>query len=99
MIAALKRRRDAGHGPFTGQSCDNIQGNGDTLKTRRVLSLTRLSDPALTGDTEESLHLSQFGWWIASFLIPAPRRWRWLAHLALTMQFRSPTRALSHVGY
>jgi len=53
MIAALKRRRDAGHGPFTGQSCDNIQGNGDTLK-RAVLSLTRLSDPALTDWIEES---------------------------------------------
>jgi mannitol 2-dehydrogenase len=46
MIAALKRRRDVGHGPFTGQCCDNLQGNGDVLKST-VLSLARLSDPGL----------------------------------------------------
>lgn len=32
MIAALRLRRDAGHGPFTGQSCDNLQGNGTILR-------------------------------------------------------------------
>ena len=46
MIAALRLRRDAGHGPFTGQSCDNLQGNGDVLR-QTVVSLARLSDPAL----------------------------------------------------
>ena len=46
MIAALKKRRDAGHGPFTGQCCDNLQGNGDVLKST-ILSLARLSDPGL----------------------------------------------------
>lgn len=46
LIEALKRRRDAGHGPFTGRCCDNLQGNGDVLK-RVVLGLAHLSDPAL----------------------------------------------------
>lgn len=46
MIAALRIRRDKGHGPFTGQSCDNLQGNGDILK-QTVVSLARLSDPDL----------------------------------------------------
>ncbi|SHJ59649.1 mannitol 2-dehydrogenase [Palleronia salina] len=48
MIAALKRRRDAGTGPFTCQSCDNLQGNGDVLK-QTVLGLARLSDRDLAG--------------------------------------------------
>ncbi|MEW9920124.1 mannitol dehydrogenase family protein [Marimonas sp. MJW-29] len=46
MIAALRKRRDAGQGPFTGQSCDNLQGNGDVLR-QTVVSLARLSDPEL----------------------------------------------------
>jgi mannitol 2-dehydrogenase len=46
MIAALKQRRDRGIGPFTGQSCDNLQGNGDTLR-QTLISLARLSDPDL----------------------------------------------------
>ncbi len=46
MIAALKSRRNAGHGAFTCQSCDNLQGNGDVLR-QTVLGLARLSDPAL----------------------------------------------------
>ncbi len=46
MIAALRLRRDAGHGPFTGLSCDNLQGNGAILR-QTVTSLARLSDPAL----------------------------------------------------
>nr|WP_057927181.1 mannitol dehydrogenase family protein [Burkholderia ambifaria] len=46
MIEALKRRRDAGRGPFTGLCCDNLQGNGDVLKGV-VLALARLSNPAL----------------------------------------------------
>jgi mannitol 2-dehydrogenase len=48
MIAALRRRRDAGHGPFTGQSCDNLQGNGAILR-QTIVSLARLSDPELAG--------------------------------------------------
>lgn len=46
IIAALKLRRDNGHGPFTVQSCDNLQGNG-TITSRTVLGLARLSDPGL----------------------------------------------------
>ena len=46
MVAALRQRRDAGHAPFTGQSCDNLQGNGDILR-QTVVSLARLSDPDL----------------------------------------------------
>jgi mannitol 2-dehydrogenase len=46
MVAALKLRRDKGIGPFAGQSCDNLQGNGDILR-QTVVSLARLSDPEL----------------------------------------------------
>ena len=46
IIAALKLRRAAGTGPFTCQSCDNLQGNGDFLR-QTVVSLARLSDPDL----------------------------------------------------
>lgn len=46
MVAALRRRRVAGAGPFTGQSCDNLQGNGAILR-RTVVGLARLSDPDL----------------------------------------------------
>ena len=46
MVAALRRRRETGAGPFTGLSCDNLQGNGAVLH-RAVVSLARLSDPAL----------------------------------------------------
>ena len=46
MVAALRLRRDAGHRPFTGLSCDNLQGNGDILR-QTVVSLARLSDPDL----------------------------------------------------
>ncbi len=46
MIAALRRRRADGHGPFTGQSCDNLQGNGAILR-QTVVSLARLSDPGM----------------------------------------------------
>jgi mannitol 2-dehydrogenase len=46
MVAALRLRRDQGHGPFTGQSCDNLQGNGAILR-QTVVSLARLSDPGL----------------------------------------------------
>ncbi len=46
MVAALRRRRDSGCGPFTGQSCDNLMGNGTILRDT-VVSLARLSDPQL----------------------------------------------------
>lgn len=46
IVAALRLRRDNGVGPFTGQCCDNLQGNGDILR-QTVVSLARLSDPEL----------------------------------------------------
>ena len=46
MIAALKLRRDQGLGPFTAQSCDNLQGNGAIFR-QTLVSLARLSDPDL----------------------------------------------------
>ncbi len=46
MIAALKARRDSGAGPFTCQSCDNLQANGDILR-QTVVGLAKLSDPEL----------------------------------------------------
>ena len=53
MVAALKLRRDAGTGPFTGQSCDNLQGNGAVLRST-VVSLARMTDPDLASWIEES---------------------------------------------
>jgi mannitol 2-dehydrogenase len=47
MIAALKKRRESGAGPFTCQSCDNLQGNGDILR-QTVLGLASLTDPDLS---------------------------------------------------
>ena len=47
MVAALKLRRAAGTGPFTGLSCDNLQGNGRVLR-RTVVGLARLTDPELS---------------------------------------------------
>lgn len=46
IVAALRLRRDRGFGPFTGQSCDNLQGNGRILR-QAVVGLARLFDPAL----------------------------------------------------
>lgn len=46
IVAALKARRDAGVGPFTGQCCDNLQHNGGVLR-QTVVGLARMSDPEL----------------------------------------------------
>jgi len=46
MVAALDLRRARGAGPFTGLSCDNLQGNGAVLR-QTVVGLARLSDPSL----------------------------------------------------
>lgn len=46
MIAALRARRDAGHGPFTAMCCDNLQGNGAILR-QTVVGLAKLGDPDL----------------------------------------------------
>ena len=46
ILAALNIRRSAGHAPFTVLSCDNLQGNGDIVRSV-VLGLAQASDPAL----------------------------------------------------
>ncbi|MCA1335837.1 mannitol dehydrogenase family protein [Pseudooceanicola marinus] len=46
IVAALRLRRAAGHGPFTVQSCDNLRGNG-AITRDAVVGLARLSDPDL----------------------------------------------------
>ncbi len=46
IVAALKLRRDRGDGPFTCLSCDNLQGNGDILRST-IVGLAKLSDPDL----------------------------------------------------
>ena len=46
MVAALKNRRNDGHLPFTGLSCDNLQGNGKILR-QTIVGLARLGDPEL----------------------------------------------------
>lgn len=46
VVAALRLRREAYHGPFTGLSCDNLQSNGAILR-QIVVGLARLSDPDL----------------------------------------------------
>lgn len=53
IIAALKLRRDHGHGPFTCMSCDNLQGNGAVLR-QTVLTLARLSDPVIADWIEQN---------------------------------------------
>ena len=54
IVAALKIRRDNGLQPFTGQSCDNLQGNGDILR-RTVIGLARLSNPDLASWIEAKM--------------------------------------------
>lgn len=53
MVAALRLRRDSGAGPFTGQCCDNLQGNGAILR-QTVVSLARMSDPDLAQWIDEN---------------------------------------------
>ncbi len=45
VLAALRRRRDAGTPPFTFLSCDNLPENGH-VASRTVTGLARLQDPA-----------------------------------------------------
>ncbi|MCC6867891.1 MAG: mannitol dehydrogenase family protein, partial [Burkholderiales bacterium] len=46
IVAALARRRAAGHDPFTVMSCDNLPGNGDAARAA-VLGLAEKVDPGL----------------------------------------------------
>ncbi|GAB6939573.1 mannitol dehydrogenase family protein [Isoptericola variabilis] len=52
VTEALRRRRDRGVPPFTVQSCDNIQGNGDVAH-RMFAAFARLKDPGLAAWIEE----------------------------------------------
>ncbi|AGI66295.1 mannitol 2-dehydrogenase MtlK [Octadecabacter antarcticus 307] len=46
IVAALGKRRAADVGPFTCQSCDNLQGNGEILH-QAIVGLATLIDPDL----------------------------------------------------
>jgi mannitol 2-dehydrogenase len=48
MIAGYAARRTAGHPPFTGQCCDNLQENGAVLR-RTIITLAEKIDPDLAG--------------------------------------------------
>ncbi len=45
ILGALRRRRAAGHPPFTVMSCDNLPENGHVAR-RTITGLARVSDPA-----------------------------------------------------
>ncbi|MGV8936567.1 MAG: mannitol dehydrogenase family protein [Allorhizobium sp.] len=47
LVSALKRRRDAGHRPFTVLCCDNLPENGKVVRGV-VLDFARLIDPDLS---------------------------------------------------
>ena len=54
ILAALNARRAAGTGPFTCQSCDNLPGNGDILRSV-MIGLAKLVDPDLAAWVEENV--------------------------------------------
>lgn len=43
IVEGLKQRRERGIAPFTVQSCDNIQGNGDVAK-KMIIEFAKLKD-------------------------------------------------------
>ena len=55
VVEALRRRREAGVGPFTVLSCDNVRGNGHLAK-EMVLAFTRRKD--------EQAHAEPLAGWI-----------------------------------
>lgn len=54
IVAALRMRREAGIGPFTCLSCDNLPGNGLILG-QVVIGLAKLSDPDLAAWIEDAV--------------------------------------------
>lgn len=54
ILAALRLRREAGTGPFTVLSCDNLPGNGNVTR-EAVVGLARLSDPAFANWIEANV--------------------------------------------
>jgi mannitol 2-dehydrogenase len=55
IVEGLRVRRERGIAPFTVQSCDNIQGNGDVAKSM-FSAFASLKDPALGTWVEENVH-------------------------------------------
>lgn len=54
IIAALKKRMVSGLGPFTVQSCDNIQHNG-AITRKMITALAERLDPSLSQWIEENV--------------------------------------------
>ena len=54
LARAFGRRRDAGLGGLTVQSCDNVMGNGDTAKTA-TLGVCAMVDPGLEDWVEQNV--------------------------------------------
>lgn len=54
ILAALRRRRDAGEAPFTVMSCDNLPENGHVAK-QTVVGLAKLADPAFADWVAENV--------------------------------------------
>ena len=55
LTAGLRQRRDEGGKPFTIQSCDNIQHNGDVTR-KALLAFAERQDPALAPWIAENVH-------------------------------------------
>lgn len=54
IVEGLKRRKALGIAPFTVQSCDNIQGNGDVAK-RMIIEFAKAKDPEIATWISESV--------------------------------------------
>lgn len=54
LLAALRRRRDAGIAPFAVVSCDNIESNGAVARTS-LAAFARLADPGLAEMVEHDV--------------------------------------------
>lgn len=55
ITEGLRLRRERGIAPFTVQSCDNIQGNGEVAK-KMFVAFARLKDSELGAWIEDSVH-------------------------------------------
>ena len=54
LAQAFQRRRDAGHGGLTVQSCDNVMGNGETARTA-TLGVCAMGEPGLEDWVERNV--------------------------------------------
>ncbi len=94
MVAALKNRRESGVGPFTGMTCDNLQGNGAILR-QTLVGLAQLSDPDLAKWIDENCSFPIL-WWIALSLQRVTKNALWCANLGLMTRCLSPTRIFAN---